>query len=99
MTTDEDGTIRYKLNGLNHRTDGPAVIAPDGRQWWYLNGLTHRTDGPAIIWSDGHQYWYLNGKQYRFNDYFKQLKQMNIPDEDIVCLKLKYDPLKSEFKS
>jgi hypothetical protein len=52
------GTKRwYNEHGELHRTGGPAVIHPDGTQYWYLNGMKHRTDGPAVIFSDGEQYW------------------------------------------
>jgi len=63
--TYKDGTIRYKLNGLRHRLDGPAVIRADGTQEWWLNG-----------------------KRYDFDDYCKKL---NLTDEDIVFLKLKFN--------
>jgi hypothetical protein len=65
----EDG--RYILrngNGERHRKDGPAVIYPDGRQYWYRNGTFHRDDGPAVILPDGKSSWYLNGKIYRAED-------------------------------
>jgi hypothetical protein len=33
-----DGTIRWKnAEGQRHREDGPAVICPSGREYWYLN--------------------------------------------------------------
>ena len=63
--TYKDGTIRYKLNGLRHRLDGPAVIRADGTQIWYLNGQCHREDGPAFIEADGSQSWYRNNKRHR----------------------------------
>jgi hypothetical protein len=66
MTTSVSGTIRYQLNDLFHREDGPAIIWPDGTQWWMLNG-----------------------KEYSFRDFCKKLK---LSDEDIVFLKLKYNP-------
>ena len=59
--TRPDGTQVWYLNGLRHRTDGPAAIYPNGYQAWYLNDLRHREDGPAIIRPDGTQVWYLNG--------------------------------------
>jgi len=88
MTIDKDGIIRYSLNGRLHRLDGPAFIYPDGTQSWWLNGKYHRTDGPAIIYVDGTEEWYLNDRKYSFTDYCKQLK---LPDEDIIILKLKYN--------
>ena len=33
-----DGYEYWLLNGVLHRTDGPAMIYPDGEQRWYLNG-------------------------------------------------------------
>jgi hypothetical protein len=47
--------------GQCHRDDGPAIICPDGRQYWYQNGNLHRDDGPAVIYPDGEQEWHLNG--------------------------------------
>ena len=44
---------------------GPAIIYPDGRQYWYIDGLLHREDGPAIIYPDGGKEWYISGKLHR----------------------------------
>jgi len=63
--TDGFGTRRHYLYGLLHREDGPAVISPDGYQWWYRKGKPHREDGPAVIFTDGFQRWYRNGKYHR----------------------------------
>ena len=65
VRTYENGTIEWYFNGKRHRTDGPAVIHPDGYQVWYLNGKLHRTDGPAVIYSSGYQAWYQDGKRHR----------------------------------
>jgi hypothetical protein len=64
ITADEKWVWWY-LDGQKHRTDGPAVIWPDGTQAWWLNDQRHRTDGPALIWPDGTQAWYLNGQRHR----------------------------------
>ena len=59
---------RYEVrasNGHLHRGDGPAIIYPDGRQYWYWNDKFHRDDGPAVIYPDGRQYWYWNDKFHR----------------------------------
>jgi len=59
---------RYVVRNSNrelHRDDGPAIIYPDGRQYWYRNGEFHREDGPAIVFPDGGQYWYRNGYLHR----------------------------------
>jgi hypothetical protein len=55
-----NGTKEWRLNGILHRTDVPAVEWPNGTKVWYLNGKRHRTDGPAVEESDGSKYWFLN---------------------------------------
>ena len=55
----------YKVNGVLHRTDGPARILPNGVEEWYLNGKLHREDGPAIVYNNGEEEWYLYGKRHR----------------------------------
>ena len=58
----EDGTIIWKnQNDQIHREDGPAIIYPDGGEYWYQNGKFHREDGPAIIYPNGYKFWYKNG--------------------------------------
>lgn len=66
MHVDEDGIIRWKLNGVPHREDGPAVIYKSGTEIWYINGLKHREDGPAII-SKARKMsaWYKHGELHR----------------------------------
>jgi hypothetical protein len=62
----EDDTIEYRLpNWKFHRTGGPAVICPDGGQYWYQNGVLHREDGPAVIHSNGRKTWFRYGKVHR----------------------------------
>jgi len=38
MTTWEDGTRKWYLNGIQHREDGPAVIYANGNEAWWING-------------------------------------------------------------
>jgi hypothetical protein len=59
------GEQEWYLNDILHRTDGPAVIWPDGSQQWFTNGERHRIDGPAVILADGYQAWYINDKCHR----------------------------------
>ena len=47
--------------GLLHNPNGPAIIYPDGEQFWYINGKRHRENGPAAINSAGRQFWFING--------------------------------------
>ena len=58
----DNGDIRWFLNGKLHRTDGPAVEYSDGTKSWFINGKLHREDGPAIELSNGGKSWYINGK-------------------------------------
>ena len=58
----EDGTISYTDDrGRGHRDDGPAVICPDGREYWYYHGVFSREDGPAVILPDGKVYSFYRG--------------------------------------
>jgi len=62
---DNYGDIRYTLNGVLHRTDGPASIEADGSEEWFLNGKCHRTTGPAYIGANGTEEWYIDNKLHR----------------------------------
>ncbi len=67
---DSKGTKRWRLNGVLHRVDGPAVEFEHGEKHWYLNGQIHRTDGPAVIWFNGESfYWYLHGERLSFSEW------------------------------
>jgi hypothetical protein len=57
--TETDGKKEWRLNGLLHREDGPAVDGPDGKMW-YLHGILHREDGPAVEGVDDDEGGYLN---------------------------------------
>jgi hypothetical protein len=62
----EDGTyFLLNMDGLPHRDDGPAVIYPDGTQYWFRNGKLHRENGPAVIRPDDLRDWYYNGIRHR----------------------------------
>jgi len=63
---DEGGYYAVRnRNGRLHRDDGPAIVYPDGKQYWYRNGRLHRDDGPAVVHPDGRQEWYRNGEFHR----------------------------------
>jgi hypothetical protein len=47
--------------GCYHRSDGPALIRPDGTVVWYQHGLVHRVGGPAIIYASGAKEWCRHG--------------------------------------
>lgn len=55
----------WRLGGVIHKTDGPAVIRVDGTKEWYQNGKRHRVGGPAIIHPNGKEEWYQYGELHR----------------------------------
>ena len=58
--TDKTG-IKYYLNGVLHRENGPAVEGFNGIKEWYWAGLRHRALGPAIEYPDGSKEWWHHG--------------------------------------
>ena len=67
---DRFGTIRYYVDNVLHREDGPAVEHSNGTKYWYKNGEFHREDGPAIEFFTGLKKWYLNNVYYGVNEDF-----------------------------
>ncbi len=63
----KDGTMEWRLNDQVHREDGPAVISPNGDEFWFCHGRFHRIGGPAIKLSSGYQAWYSDGELHRVN--------------------------------
>ena len=62
-----NGNKEWRVNGLLHREDGPAVECENGTKEWCINGEYHREDGPAIEYGNGAKSWYINGKRHREN--------------------------------
>ena len=62
------GTVKYKKNGLLHRSCGPAIIEKDGTEGWYYKGKLHRYNGPAKVLVDGTELWYHHGTCLSNND-------------------------------
>ena len=58
--------ICYKLDGLLHRTDGPAAVYENIRKDWYKNGKLHRLDGPAITYTNCKD-WFVDGIRHRLD--------------------------------
>jgi hypothetical protein len=54
----------YKLNGVLHRLDGPAVTLSDQYCYYYAGSL-HRVDGTAMRWVNGlnemQESWFCHG--------------------------------------
>lgn len=64
---DMNGTEKYfkKNTRVLHRTNGPALVRPNGVQEWHYEGKRHRINGPARIDEEGNQHWYYNGERHR----------------------------------
>jgi hypothetical protein len=60
------GYKAYTLNGLLHRTNGPARIGRNSSSW-YKHGKLHRINGPAVVTSTECN-WYRNGEIHRDGD-------------------------------
>jgi hypothetical protein len=89
MTITTDGDTFWLLpNGVNHRTDGPAIEFSDGDKWWVLNGEHHRTDGPAIEYMSGNVEFRLRGEYYTFDEWL--IANTEISEEEKVMMKLRY---------
>lgn len=61
----------YRLFGMLHREDGPAIEYFNGDKYWYQNNERHREDGPAVELANGKKEWFLNGKQYTEEEFNK----------------------------
>ena len=61
-TVSEDGTIEWRLDGILHRDDGPAVEKLNGTRVWFQHGKQHRDDGPAVEHKDGTKVLWLYGR-------------------------------------
>ena len=56
----------FTRTGNLHRTDGPAVVYPDGQEMWYFNGERHRIGGPACYGGlPGATAWYHCNRLHR----------------------------------
>jgi hypothetical protein len=56
--------IEYRVLGVLHREDGPAIEYSDGTKIWIRYGKRHREDGPAYDGDEGTSWW-INGKRHR----------------------------------
>lgn len=54
----------WRINGVLHREDGPAIQYSGGSELWYLNGKLHREDGPALTTPGGEDQWWANGVRH-----------------------------------
>jgi len=65
VITNFNENIEYRLDGLLHREDGPAIEWVNGDKNWYVNGKLHREDGPACEYANGDKVWYQNDQLHR----------------------------------
>ena len=64
---EENGTKRWYVNGIIHRTNIPSVISKNGDQGWFFEGNLHRLDGPAVENKNGYKAWYVHGVPHRLD--------------------------------
>lgn len=64
---DGEENWRHPKTSRLHRTDGPAVILPNGDQIWWLDGLIHREHGPAVVRAHGALEWWHLDKRHRLD--------------------------------
>lgn len=62
-TTDENGTITYRQEGMVHNDWNPAIIRADGSMEYVVHGHRSNSMGPAVINADGTTEYWLFGKQ------------------------------------
>ena len=65
MRVNKHGSKEWRLHGVLHREDGPAIEYADGSKVWRLHGALHREGAPAIEYADGSKEWYLHGALHR----------------------------------
>ena len=77
VEVDEYGTTYYRnQQGQLHRIHGPAIIYPNGSEYWFRHGERHRTDGPAINWANGTKWWYLYDNNITESEFNEQVKSI-----------------------
>jgi hypothetical protein len=59
----DDGDTLHYVNGLLHRSNGPAVKTKDGYELWFCHGRLHRNNGPAYIGPEGMKEYWLGGEK------------------------------------
>lgn len=69
----ESDRKEWRLNGLKHRLNAPAVIYnhTENEEYWFM-GKRHRIDGPAVI---------KYRKEYTFNPTIIKKRNMRSPDD------------------
>jgi hypothetical protein len=65
VLNEEGNKVWTNSEGQRHRLDGPAVLYPNGCEYWYQFGHLHRDDGPAVIIPNRKVFWYQYGQRHR----------------------------------
>ena len=66
VVIENDCTFWYKFDAKElHRTEGPAVIWPDGHEEYWVDGKRHRLGGPALILPGGTVEYWVDGELHR----------------------------------
>ena len=74
-----DGMQEWWWNGHIHRGGGlPAIIEPDGTEYWCRHGKIHREDGPAVVRPNGDNEYWLDDKPYSRIDWKRELIRRGI---------------------
>lgn len=65
----EDGwKMWFDEQGKLDRPDGPAVVKPDGTEFYYRQGNLHRVEGPAIVRPIGYSEHWIEGMKIDISD-------------------------------
>ena len=85
MIREPNGLLKYEswaINGMAHRTDGPAVTELlDGRkiETWIYHDAVHRLDGPAHLSTDKknnvEKDWYVHGEKLNNFDWWPKTEE------------------------
>jgi hypothetical protein len=83
LTISDNGNQHWRVNGVRHREDGPALTTVTGYQAWYINDLLHRIDGPAIMGPEDFLAWYIGGEDITCEvERWMELKEISWPWDD-----------------
>lgn len=78
---DQDGNIRWYLNGKYHREDGPAIERSNGDKEWWFQGKRHREDGPVFEGADGSREWWLNDEPLEEDEFNQWLMKKSLNEK------------------
>lgn len=82
VATYPDGIKCWIVDGKYHRTDGPAVLSGDGKEYyWYKYNMLHRIGGPAGVKGNVEKY-FIDGNEYTPHEYWSTLKEQGYKIED-----------------